>query len=208
VDVRIVAATNRRVEELLHADDFRRDLLYRLSVINIELPPLRERREDIPLLVEHFLERINGKLRKQVIASPETIDWLTGFEWFGNVRELENAVERAVTLNISGKLMPDDFTQFTPIRLERASEVPAGARPAVPAEALSESVGATSGSGAFWMCEVPRTIEEVERDHILATLRYTKGNKLRAAELLGIGRYSLYRKAERLGIDLNQSNEH
>ncbi|MDX2031421.1 MAG: sigma-54 dependent transcriptional regulator [Blastocatellia bacterium] len=208
VDVRIVAATNRRVEELLHADDFRRDLLYRLSVINIELPPLRERREDIPLLVEHFLERINGKLRKQVIASPETIDWLTGFEWFGNVRELENAVERAVTLNISGKLMPDDFTQFTPIRLERTSEVPAPARPAVPAEALSESVGATSGSGAFWMCEVPRTIEEVERDHILATLRYTKGNKLRAAELLGIGRYSLYRKAERLGIDLNQSNEH
>ena len=204
VDVRIVAATNRRVEELLHAEDFRRDLLYRLSVINIELPPLRERREDIPLLVEHFLERISGKLGKQVVAAPETIEWLTGFDWPGNVRELENAVERAVTLNISGRLMPDDFTQFTPMRLERA----AVAAPPPPPPGVELRGEAPTGAGVFWMCGVPRTIEEVERDHILATLRYTKGNKLRAAELLGIGRYSLYRKAERLGIDLNNLNEH
>ncbi|MFN8001256.1 MAG: sigma-54 dependent transcriptional regulator [Acidobacteriota bacterium] len=195
VDVRIVAATNRRVQELLSAEDFRRDLLYRLSVINIELPPLRERREDIPLLVEHFLQRINQKLGKHVTAPADTIDWLSQFEWHGNVRELENAVERAVTLNVGGKLLPEDFTQFTPTPLTRA------VAPAVPAALPQEPD--TARPGTFWRCELPCTLEEVEREHLLATLRYTKGNKLRAAELLGIGRYSLYRKAERLGIDLD-----
>src|SRR5262245_38537341 len=119
VDVRVVAATNRRVQDLFNSEDFRRDLLYRLSVINIELPPLRERREDISLLVEHFLQLINTKLGKNVTAPPETVDWVSRFDWPGNVRELENAVKRAVTLNVGGKLLPEDFTQFTPTPLER-----------------------------------------------------------------------------------------
>jgi DNA-binding NtrC family response regulator len=196
VDVRIVAATNRRVQDLLNAEDFRRDLLYRLSVINIELPPLRERREDIRLLVEHFLQRINLKLGKHVSAPPETIEWLSQLDWPGNVRELENAVERSVTLNVGGKLLPEDFTQFTPTPLGRAGV----AKPEI--VEVPEKTAASSNS-AFWVCEIPRTLMDVEREHILATMRYTKGNKLRAAELLGIGRYSLYRKAERLGIDLD-----
>ena len=196
VDVRIVAATNRRIQDLLSSDDFRTDLLYRLSVINIELPPLRERREDIPLLVEHFLERAGGRLRKSVAAAPETVAWLSGLDWPGNVRELENAVERAVTLNASGKLLPEDFTQFTPTPLTRLAKPPAHFA------AADDSPLPLSANA--WLCELPRTLEEVEREHILATLRYTKGNKLRAAELLGIGRYSLYRKAERLGIDLGE----
>ncbi len=196
VDVRIVAATNRRVQDMLNAEDFRRDLLYRLSVINIELPPLRERREDIPLLVEHFLERLNGRFGKNITVPPETIGWLCKFDWPGNVRELENAVERAVALNIGGRLLPEDFMQFTPTPLTKShAQIPAAAR------AIDN---ASSSASAFWVCEMPRTLEEVERQHILAMLRYTKGNKLRASELLGIGRYSLYRKAERLGIDLNQ----
>jgi len=198
VDVRIVAATNRRVQDMLNAEDFRRDLLYRLSVINIELPPLRERREDIPLLVEHFLGRFNNRLSKNITAPPETIDWLSKFDWPGNVRELENAVERAVTLNVGGRLLPEDFMQFTPTPLTRT---------AVQAQASTkgnETIPASTS--AFWVCEMPRSLEDVERQHIMATLRYTKGNKLRASELLGIGRYSLYRKAERLGIDLNQEN--
>jgi two-component system response regulator AtoC len=189
VDVRIVAATNRSVQDLLAAADFRRDLLYRLSVINIELPPLRHRPEDIPLLVEHFLQRLNARLGKHVIAPAETIAWLSALDWQGNVRELENAVERATTLNVGGRLTPEDFTQFTPTPLVRSTTAPTPLK-----EVISQ---------ASWVCELPRTLSEVEREHILATIRYTHGNKLRAAELLGIGRYSLYRKAERLGIDLD-----
>lgn len=203
VDVRIVAATNRRIQDLFNADDFRRDLLYRLSVINVELPPLRERREDIPLLVEHFLQRMNVKLGKTVLAPSETVEWLSRFEWPGNVRELENAVERAVTLNMGGTLLPEDFTQFTPTPLERAATSPPA--PIDLTEPLA--MAPPNGNGAFWVCELPRTLEEVEREHILAMLRYTKGNKLRAAEMMGIGRYSLYRKAERLGIDLSLAGE-
>ncbi|MCI0664473.1 MAG: sigma-54 dependent transcriptional regulator [Acidobacteria bacterium] len=199
VDVRIVAATNRRVHDLLNSEHIRRELLYRISVINIELPPLRERREDIPLLVEHFLQRINIKLGKQVNAPQPTIDWLSKLDWPGNVRELENAVERSVTLNVGGNLLPEDFTQFTPMPLGRISLTK-------PESIDLQEKTVASSSTPFWVCELPRTLMDVEREHILATMRYTKGNKLRAAEQLGIGRYSLYRKAERLGIDLDEQS--
>ncbi len=191
-DVRIVAATNRRVQDLLASDDFRRDLLYRLGVINIDLPPLRERREDIPLLVEHFLAQVGSQLGKRVVAPRETIAWLSSLDWPGNVRELENAVERAVTLNLGGRLQPDDFTRFTPTPLVRST---------LAVQSLREA-GPDLSSGNSLVCEMPCSLADVERQHILAMLRYTRGNRLRAAELLGIGRYSLYRKAERLGIDL------
>jgi len=163
------------------------------------LPPLRERREDIPLLVEHFLQRINIKLGKQVNAPQPTIDWLSKLDWPGNVRELENAVERSVTLNVGGNLLPEDFTQFTPTPLGRISLTK-------PESIDLQEKTVASSSSPFWVCELPRTLMDVEREHILATMRYTKGNKLRAAELLGIGRYSLYRKAERLGIDLDEQS--
>jgi transcriptional regulator with GAF, ATPase, and Fis domain len=203
VDVRIVAATNRQVQDLLNSDDFRQDLLYRLSVIHIGLPPLRERREDIPLLVEHFLHRAGIKLKRQVTAPPETIAWLSSLAWPGNVRELENAVERAVTLNASGRLLPEDFTQLTPTPFVPSSSPPNQAETEAE-ETASPAVPETAQSSIqSWVCELPSSLAEVERQHILATLRYTGGNKLRAAELLGIGRYSLYRKADRLGIDLD-----
>ncbi len=191
-DVRIVAATNRRVEDLLASDGFRRDLLYRLGVINIDLPPLRERRQDIPLLVEHFLVDMGSKLGKRVVAPPKTIAWLSSLDWQGNVRELENAVERAVTLNLGGTLLPDDFTRFTPTPLSRSTGE---------TKSLREEGTALSPSNTL-VCQLPCSLAHVEREHILAMLRYTRGNRLRAAELLGIGRYSLYRKALRLGIDL------
>jgi two-component system response regulator AtoC len=192
VDVRIVAATNRRVPELLKSETFRRDLLYRLSVITIELPPLRERREDIPLLVEHFLLRANNRLGRKVVATTETVSWLRSLDWPGNVRELENAVERAVTLNVGGRLVSEDFTQFTLEPLTIAD--PRKGPNRIAASAAEDS----------WTCRLPSRLDEVEREHILATLRFTKGNKLRAADLLGIGRYSLYRKARRLGIQLDE----
>jgi transcriptional regulator with GAF, ATPase, and Fis domain len=192
VDVRIVAATNRRTSELLKSEAFRHDLLYRLSVISIELPPLRERKEDIPLLVDHFLHRINVKLNRKVTASEETLAWLSARDWPGNVRELENAVERAVTLNVGGHLAPADFTQFALAPVSR------------PADTRDAPAGVAAGpGGSGWLCKLPLTLDEVEREHIVATLRFTGGNKLRAADLLGIGRYSLYRKAKRLGINLD-----
>ncbi len=191
VDVRVVAATNRRTPELLRSETFRRDLLYRLSVINVELPPLRERREDIPLLVDHFLHRINTRLGRKVTAASETVEWLSSLDWPGNVRELENAVERAVTLNVGGRLAREDFTQFTLAPMGNTPES---------REAPDSQVPEPSGNN--WLCRLPSTLDEVEREHIMATLRLTKGNKLRAADLLGIGRYSLYRKAKRLGINL------
>jgi len=195
VDVRIVAATNRRLPELLNSGTFRSDLLYRLSVINIELPPLRERREDIPLLVENILHRTNASLSRKVTATPETIRWLSSLDWPGNVRELENAVERAVTLNVGGRLLMEDFGHLNPAgRTLSNGSKPSSDLLSIPAEKDS------------WLCKLPRTLDEVEREHILATLRFTKGNKLRAADLLGIGRYSLYRKAKRLGIDLDESS--
>ncbi len=191
VDVRIVAATNRHIPDLLKSETFRRDLLYRLSVINIELPPLRERREDIGLLVDHFLRRINEKLHRNAVAGPEIVAWLSSLDWPGNVRELENAIERAITLNAGGRLAPEDFTQFT-------------LAPMAGEEGTSEKAVPASRPGDTWLCRLPARLEDVEREHILATLRFTKGNKLRAADLLGIARYSLYRKAKRLGIDLDE----
>jgi transcriptional regulator with GAF, ATPase, and Fis domain len=202
VNVRIVAATNRPVNDLLTSDDFRHDLLYRLGVIHIELPPLRERSEDIPLLVEHFLHRGSIRLGKQVTIPEETMAWLNSLAWPGNVRELENAVERAVTLNISGRLLQEDFTQFTPTPFLQASG--ATVKPDSDGEKTELSRhGSLSLAEHSWVCPVPSSLDEVERQHLLATLRYTGGNKQRASELLGIGRYSLYRKAERQRIDLD-----
>ncbi len=192
VDVRIVAATNRHLPSLLQSDGFRRDLLYRLSVINIELPPLRERREDIPLLVDHFLCQINSRLGRQVVAPRETVEWLSTQDWPGNVRELENAVERAVTLNIGGRLIREDFSS-SPLDVRERSE----------ATSKDGALSSKVHTGDRWICRLPARLDEVEREHILATLRFAKGNKLRASEMLGIARYSLYRKAKRLGIDLD-----
>jgi DNA-binding NtrC family response regulator len=195
VDVRIVAATNKLIPELLNSGTFRNDLLYRLSVINIDLPPLRERREDIPLLVDNFLHRTNASLGRKVLAAPETIRWLSSLDWPGNVRELENAVERAVTLNVGGRLLPEDFSH-----LNLAEKMDSYGQQT---ESTRSSIPATNTS---WLCKLPQTLDEVEREHILATLRFTRGNKLRAADLLGIGRYSLYRKAKRLGINLDEAS--
>ncbi len=202
VDVRVVAATNRRVQDLLNSGDFRHDLLYRLSVIHIELPPLRERREDIALLIDYFLHRSTSKLQRQVTAPPETIAWLSSLAWPGNVRELENAVERAVTLNAGGRLLPDDFTQFTPTPITYSAASTEQVEIEGEKSKTSQAPELIRPSAYSWVCELPRKLVDVEREHILATLHFTGGNKLRTAELLGIGRYSLYRKAERLGIDL------
>ncbi len=169
VDVRILAATNRNLEEEVEAGRFRRDLFYRLNVISIEIPPLRERREDIPLLANYFLNKY-GELNNKKIQgfSPDVHRVLTGYHWPGNVRELENVIERAVSLCPTETIEPSDL----PPRI--ISSLP---------EAV-EQITIPIGS----------SLEEVERLVIEKTLIKTKGDKKLTARMLGISLSSLYNK--------------
>lgn len=184
IDVRVIAATNRPVDNLL-TSSFRKDLLYRLSVINIHIPALRERVDDIPLLATNFLRRYNKRQGKSVTIAPETMEWIKSLIWAGNVRELENAIERAVTMSASSEILPEDLVQFGLITAAtNPSALTPSAIPAHPSEPAP-----------------PRPLKDVIRQHILDVLKYTSGNKLRAAKILGVGRYTLYRMAERFGIN-------
>ncbi|MCM8813579.1 MAG: sigma-54 dependent transcriptional regulator [Candidatus Omnitrophica bacterium] len=165
-DVRIIATTNRNLKEEIKHKRFREDLYYRLNVIPLTLPPLRERREDIPLLAQHFLEKHSGKNgRRQLRVSAAAAAMLRGYDWPGNVRELENTIERAVVLSSADTLDAEQFT-FLAACSGAASEMPAQVDGA-PAEPL-----------------LP--LNELEKRAIYAALEQCQGNKTRAAELLGV----------------------
>lgn len=183
VDVRIIAATNRDLEQLVKEGKFREDLYYRLKVVPIKLPSLAERREDIPMLVHHFLQKFAAMGNHTVHGLlPETMAILVRYRWPGNVRELENVIERAVSLSHGPLLTPEDLPEG--IRQEGGM----GGELNPP---LSEQVD-----------EAYLTLEEVEKRHVMRVLRETKGNKVKAAKILGIDRRTLYRMAERFGLDL------
>ena len=164
VDVRVIAATNRDLEKAVAEGSFREDLYYRLNVIRVTLPPLRERREDIPLLVEHFLERLEAEMKRRIRVSPEAMATLLAHAWPGNVRELRNVLERGAVVAQGEVVKPADLA------LEPA--------PARQGEAAAE----------------PASLEEVERRHIAEVLGYSAGNISQAARLLGIDRVTLYNK--------------
>jgi DNA-binding NtrC family response regulator len=186
VDVRIIAATNRDLEHLVKEDKFRDDLFYRLNVVRITLPSLVDRKEDIPMLAHHFLQKYVGGTPSGVRGFlPETMALLKEYRWPGNVRELENAVERAVSLSHGPLVTPDDL--------------PESIRTAAPLEAKATS--ASEGD------EVCLTLEEVEKRHLIRVLKEMKGNKVKAAKILGIDRRTLYRMAERFGLDLGDDPE-
>jgi DNA-binding NtrC family response regulator len=171
VDLRIIAATNRKLKKLVEEGRFREDLYYRLHVVTIAVPPLRERTDDIPLLVRHFLEKYARAAERPVpLVSPETMALLTAYAWPGNVRELEHALERAVALGPSPLLLPDDL----PPEVRGAA-----ADPTAPKSAL--------------------TLEEMKRWYVAKVIADCGGNKVRAAETLGIDRRTLYRILEREG---------
>jgi two-component system response regulator HydG len=175
VDVRIVAATNRDLEEEITRGAFRSDLYYRLNVIQLHMPPLRERREDIPLLAKHFLRRAGGEEPDALTLTDEAMAVLCDYDWPGNVRELENALERAVVVSPTPEISPDavpDRVRETPTPRLAAVDLPANP-----------------------------TMEVVERAYILWVLQTEGGNKTRAAEVLGIDPSTLYRKLNRYGID-------
>jgi DNA-binding NtrC family response regulator len=171
-DVRIIAATNRLLEEEQKAGRFREDLYYRLNVVTIELPPLKERRQDIPELVEHFLTtRQIGPTRMRI--QPEALDVLMRHEWPGNVRELANILERAQILAEDQVITVDDLP-----------------------DSLTELVSPGAASAGN-----PRHLREVERRHVLEVLQQEQGNKVHAAKALGISRRALYRLISKYKLD-------
>ena len=175
VDVRVLAATNRELDELMRIGKFREDLYYRLSVVTIHIPSLEERREDILLLIRHFLEDFNKRTGRQVVIRQDAVSLLASMSWPGNVRELENVIERLAILSPTGEITAPDVEQQ---RAQPATEnLPL---PEVPA----------------------KTLREMERQHILRALHEAEGNRSLTARRLGIERKTLYKKAARLGIDL------
>jgi two-component system nitrogen regulation response regulator GlnG len=194
VDARIVAATHRDLDALVAAGNFREDLLYRLRVVPLHLPPLRERKDDIPALAEHFLSRYAEELGSGVRAlAEETVRRLVAHAWPGNVRELENAIKRALVLASGEVLLPEDF-DFLDERPARAAEG-ADLRTLVEREARAAMEAGDEN--------VYRSVlEQVERPLIETALARTGGNQIRAASLLGINRNTLRKKIAELGIDV------
>src|SRR5215470_15131072 len=176
VDVRIIAASNRNLDEEVKKGAFREDLFYRLSVVPVHLPPLRERREDIPLLIEHFIAAFSQEYNVEPRRiAPSALEKIVAYPWPGNIRELQNVIERVFALSHSNEITLDDLPSSVagfeeqPINFQEFSELP--------------------------------TLEEMERSLITAALRKSHGNKNEAARLLAIDRQRLYRKIEKYGFD-------
>ena len=186
-DVRIIAASNVDLEKAVDEGTFRRDLFYRLSVFPIQLPALRERREDIHPLVIHFLEHYKQRTGRFVSGiSKAALEALISYDWPGNVRELENAVERAVIIAAGREIELDDLPAAI-------GNIVAGRQATLRVE---RAQAASEGRSTKLEIEVPSSMDEIERQAIEATLDYTSGDKTRAARLLSIGRKTIYRKLE------------
>ena len=175
VDVRIVAATNRDLDEEIRRGGFRSDLFYRLNVITLHLPPLRDRPDDVPLLAEYFLQRFSDSRGRNVRLAPAALEVMQGYDWPGNVRELENALERAAVMTAGDEILPG---ALPPRITERAPQ------PLVQASLPPNP-----------------TLEIIERAYIHWVLQAENGNKTRAAEVLGIDPSTLYRKLLRYGME-------
>ena len=175
VDVRVVAATNRVLEDLMKAGKFREDLYYRLNVMPIDIPPLREREEDILALVDHFVDHFNAEFRKEVKGlSPEAEETLTRYAWPGNVRELRNVIERAMLLTAGDTIQPEE------LMIRTGDLKPAAKNFQLPADGIS--------------------IEEVEKSLVLQALDRAGGNQSRAARLLGLTRDQVRYRMKQYGL--------
>jgi DNA-binding NtrC family response regulator len=173
VDVRVIAATNRDLRRAVTEGRFRQDLFYRLNVVDVHLPPLRERPEDLPLLIEHFIAR-STQASKATRLSAEALRLLFNYPWPGNVRELENTLERALVLCRGDEITPVDL----PTHLTESKPQVAGLQ-----DALLRRY----------------SLADLEREYITLALEFTEGKKKEAADLLGVDRKTLYRKLEEYG---------
>ncbi|HSG27394.1 MAG TPA: sigma-54 dependent transcriptional regulator [Candidatus Krumholzibacterium sp.] len=175
VNARLIAATNADLERAVQEDNFRADLYYRLNVIPIVIPPLRDRRDDIPLLVNHFLKMTSDKSRRQKTISDAAMELLTEYDWPGNVRELENIIERAVILQDGDHVEPDDL----PDKIRHHSR-----------ERRRINVD-----------KAQMTLEELEKEYLISVLEETGWQKKKASSILGINASTLYRKIQRYGLE-------
>jgi len=201
-DFRIIAATNRDLAKEVEKGTFRRDLYFRLNVINIRLSPLRERREDIPALINHFLARVGGNYT----LTAEAMEVMLNYDWPGNVRELENCIQHMVAIN-SGPLLhvgdlPSSLQNFMAQKKSQYLMAAASAHRA-PAQNEPETMEQPEALLPVPLPSVPSVIPlaELERRAILNALEYTKGDRAVAAHLLGIGRTTLYRKLKEYNLE-------
>ncbi len=172
IDVRVIAATNRKLEEAVRRGDLREDLFYRLNVVSIEIPPLRERREDIPILCHHFIRKFNRKFPShEKKISAKAMEALMAYHYPGNVRELENAIERAFAI---------------------------GQRRSIGLRDLPRDIRTARNTAVFGN-DFP-TLQQVEIRMIREALEFADGDRLKATRMLGIGRSTLYRKLARYGL--------
>ena len=184
IKARIVAATNRDLAAMVEKGTFRKDLFYRLNVVNLRLPALRDRREDIPLLAAHFLDHISREHGRKFTLSDEVLRTMLRHDWPGNVRELENSIERACALSSGPVLHLGDL----PTQLQQQ-----GLEARRPAAGEADSEDSSGGSEL-------KTLADLEREAILGAIRTLNGDKLQAARVLGIGKTTLYRKLKEYGI--------
>jgi two-component system response regulator HydG len=176
VDVRVIAATNKQLEEEVSLGKFREDLYYRLNVVPITIPPLRERKEDIPILAEHFLEIYSKKNRKTIRGFElEAINAFIRYPWLGNVRELENIVERTVIMCRKDMVSVDD---------------------------LPPTIAGSKQEDGELEFVVGSSLRDLELDAIVRTLRYTEGNRTKTASILGITRKTLQNKIKEYEIEI------
>jgi len=184
VDVRILAATNRDLKKEVEAGRFREDLYYRLNVININVPPLRDRREDIPLLVEYLLQRHNAEMKQSYKGTDNAaMKILMSLPWKGNIRELDNVLERAMILGNGDWITPENLPQG------------------------EEAPGPQGEFRQAWSGRLKDALRAYEKSYIENVLKETSCDRTRVAKLLGLSRSSLYRKMEHLGIPLNDESQ-
>jgi len=196
IDVRVLAATNRDLETMMREGRFREDLFYRLNVVTVTLPPLRERRRDIPLLVEHLLAKYAAELGERGVA-PEALDRLVGHDWPGNVRELENVVQRAMVMATTGVILPEHLP-IGPVSAAASVAIDATLEEIIERKLLECVRGLREHASANLY---DLMIGLVEKPLLRAVLRETSGNQVRAAQILGINRNTLRKKLTEHGID-------
>jgi transcriptional regulator with PAS, ATPase and Fis domain len=175
VDIRIIAATNKDLEKEVKKGNFRKDLFYRLNVLPLRLPPLRNRKEDIPLLIDYFMNRISKKLNKKMVEIPENyMNYLLEYQWPGNIRELENFIELIIN------------TEYIPTGLHKNN-----------AQINKDELDLKPKQECY-------KLEHVEKEHIIKVLKMCEGNMTLSAKNLGIGRNTLYRKVKKYNIDCSE----
>lgn len=202
VDIRLISATNKDLEDLVAHEKFREDLFYRLNVFQLSVPPLRERREDIPMLIEHFIRKVSAEEGRDVRGiEPSALEMLVEYDWPGNVRQLENVIYRGVVLADREILTVHDFPQILSLLRRAADETPAEASVSLDGEGLHPRPENAEGFSPFDADGQLRTLADMEGEMIELAIRKYNGRMSEVARRLGIGRSTLYRKVREFGLD-------